>query len=121
MRDVKVLLAVVVLLVGGSAVLFVFDPLDPSEEGRFHPDHTKVFNEFQDAVSAFVGGDGVSSVPPDSECKQTDDDSWRCYRRWAPVGHPEAAEVLEANVEVYEDRVVVGQISRTPDPEGGNR
>lgn len=81
----------------------------------FHPDHSRVFNGFQDAASDLVGGDGVGSVPPDSECKQVEDTAWRCYRRWAPPGNPDAAEILQADVDVYEDRVVVGEISRLPD------
>jgi len=109
------------LLLGGAALVFVgvavvgSGVLGPSEEGVFHPDHSRVFNEFQSKTSQLVGGGGVSSVDPVSECKQTADTVWRCYRRWAPVDEPEAAEVLQGDVNVYEDRVVVGQIERTPD------
>jgi len=86
------------------------------QDDVFNPDHDRVFNGFQQATSDLVGGGGVSSVEPDSDCKQVADTQWRCFRRWAPVGHPDAAQVLEADVDVYRDRVVVGTISRSPDP-----
>jgi hypothetical protein len=115
--EVKVMVALVVLLLlGGGAVVFP-GAFGPSEEGVFHPDHTRVFNGFQDATSDLVGGDGLSGVPPDSECKQVDDTAWRCYRRWAPVGHPGAAEILQSEVNVYDERVVIGEISRMLDPQ----
>ena len=113
----KVVLALVALLLVGGGAIVLSGVLGPSEEGVFHPDHTRVSNGFQDATSDLVGGDGASSVPPDSECKQVDDTTWRCYRRWAPVGHPDAAEILQSDVNVYNDRVVVGEISRMRDPE----
>lgn len=103
-----------ILLLAGVAVPFS-GVLGPSKDGVFHPDHGRVSNEFQTTTSRIVGGGGVSSVEPDSECKQTADTVWRCYRRWALVNHPEAAEVLQGDVNVYEDRVVVGSIERVPD------
>jgi hypothetical protein len=105
----KMALMAIALSAIGLATLTV----GPQDDGVFHPDHSRVFNNFQDATSALVGD--VSSVPPDSECKQTHESKWRCYRRWAPVGQPEAAEMLQADVDVYEQRVVVGTISRVPD------
>lgn len=111
----KWLIAGVALLVGGGAVALA-GVNRPSDEDVFHPDHTRVFNGFQKATSDLVGGDGVSSVPPDSECKQVAESLWRCYRRWAPAGNPGAAEILEADVNVYDDRIVVGEIGRTADP-----
>lgn len=62
--EVKVVLALVALLVVGGGAIVLSGVLGPSEEGMFHPDHTRVFNGFQDATSDLVGGDGVSSVPP---------------------------------------------------------
>ena len=113
MKQILISIGVLVAIGGGAAWFLI--PDGPPEEGRFHPDYTRVFNGFQEATSAAVGGNGVSSVQPDSECKQLEEHSWRCYRRWAPVGNPQAAEMLQADVDVYDDRVVVGEISRTPD------
>ena len=89
----KLVLVVATLVVAGS---FAFMALTggPSDEGAFHPDHTRVFNGFQDATSELVGE--VSSVEPDSNPKQINDSKWRCYRRWAPVGRPAAAEIIRS-------------------------
>lgn len=108
----RVLLGVLAGLVA-TALAFVLLSAEPREDGVFHPDHSRVFNGFQEAASDLVGD--VSSVPPDSECRQVDSSTWRCYRRWAPIGRPDGAEILEAEVNVYEDRVVVGRITRQPD------
>lgn len=107
------LVALALLGLGGFWIL----TLNGSKEqgGWSDPDYTRVFNGFQQASSAIVGNGGVGSVEPDSECKLIDDTTWRCYRRWAPVGHPEKAELLQGDVDVYQDRVVVGPVSRTPD------
>ena len=83
------------------------------KDNAFDSDYVRVSNGFQMATSKVVGE--VSSVETDSECSKIDESRWRCYRRWAPVGQPDAVEVLEAQVNVYEQRVVVGHISRTPD------
>ena len=107
----SLLLVAAVLTVG--TVAFVGFTDGPNDEGVFHPDHSRVFNSFQDATSERVGE--VSSVAPDSECKQIEANKWRCYRRWAPVGRPGAALILEADLNVYDERVVVGAISRVPD------
>lgn len=111
-RKIAILLPVVA--VSGIASFLLLDDRPP-EDDRFHPDHTRVFNGFQDAASELLGGGGVGSVPPDSDCRQLNESTWRCYRRWAPVGQPNAAEVLEAEVSVYDDRVVVGRITRRSD------
>lgn len=110
-RKIAILLPVVVASGLAGFVLIDQSPDDDS----FHPDHTRVFNGFQEAASALLGGGGVGSVPPDSDCRRLDESTWRCYRRWAPVGQPNAPEVLSAEVSVYDDRVVVGRISRRPD------
>lgn len=116
--EVKVMLVLVaLLLVGGGAIVFS-GVLGPSEKGVFHPDHPRVCNGFQDATSKLVGGDGASIVPHDSECMQVDDAAWRCYRRWAPVGHPEADEILQSDVNVYDGRVVVGSGECQPRSDG---
>jgi hypothetical protein len=115
-RVVKALAALLLLaavFVGGVA----WTHRTPKDDA-FDPDYNRVFNGFQQSTSELVGGDGVSSVEPDSDCKRVEDTRWRCYRRWAPVGHPEAAEILQADVNVYQDRVVVGTVSRTPDSSG---
>jgi hypothetical protein len=112
----RVVFALMGLVVAGGIAIAVIDQQGSSQDGVFHPDHSEVFNEFQRATSELVGNDGVSSVPPDSECKQIEETTWRCYRRWAPVDQPEAVEILQADVEVYEDRVVVGEVSRSLDP-----
>lgn len=111
----RAMIAVGALLLVGAFAALVSGVLGPSEEGVFHPDHTRVMSGFQDAASELVGGGGVSSVPPESECKQVDEATWRCYRRWAPLGKPGAAEILQADVNVYPDRVVVGEVDRLPD------
>jgi hypothetical protein len=105
-------LAVLALLAVGGLILYVVSD-EPPDDGVFHPDYTRVFNEFQTSVSALVGQ--VSSVPQDSECKRVADARWRCYRRWAPPGQPNEARIFEADVNVYQERVVVGEVSRVRD------
>lgn len=109
----NLMVSLLVLSLLGIAAFFVLDR--PPEDDRFHPDYSRVFNGFQSAASDLLGNGGVGSVAPDSDCRQLDASTWRCYRRWAPVDRPTAVEVLEAEVSVYDDRVVVGRISRRPD------
>ena len=108
------LLALLIIGGVGMVALVAFDR--PNDEGIWHPDHTRVFNGFQSGIRPITGG--VSSVEPDSECKQIEDSLWRCYSRWAPVGEPGAVEILEGDVTVYDDRIVVGEVTRTPEPPG---
>lgn len=63
----KTIFAICALLLVGGGAYVLLGVLGLSQGGVFHPDHMRVFNGFHDATSELVGGDGVNSVPPDSE------------------------------------------------------
>jgi hypothetical protein len=109
----KLLVSLLILCLSAIAAFVVIDR--SPEDDRFHSDYARVFNGFQSAASDLLGNGGAGSVAPDSDCRQLDASTWRCYRRWAPIERPTAVKVLEAEVSVYDDRVVVGRISRRPD------
>ncbi|HET7690493.1 MAG TPA: hypothetical protein VFK41_08950 [Nocardioidaceae bacterium] len=112
----RVAFALTFAALGAVLALTFFQQGQEPQSDAFDPDHSRVFNGFQQSTSVVLGNKGVSSVEPDSECKRLEKLTWRCYRRWAPVGHPDQAQIIQADVNVYDDRVVVGEIERIPDP-----
>lgn len=114
-RSVAIVLGLLIVLIGG---LFAVNRLDQrNQPDQWHDDYNAVSDAFNAKFNATTPGTG-SGVPPKWPwCHRVDDHLWKCAQRWAPPGHPELAEAFLADVTVTDEQIVVGHLTRIPDPD----
>jgi hypothetical protein len=101
------------LVVGGASGLVLGVAIGNGEssvsEAPWGQGPPEVSNAFWDEVAVGKAG---SSVEPESNCKELAKQEFRCYARWAPVGHVDVL-TYEGTVNVYPDgRIIVSGLTR---------